>query len=165
MLEDISKLACMNSVENPQTWRNDEIKVTIQGLASLHSICWMKEQKLLEIPSINTALILETQWLWEALSTHAAQEFPEWYTPASIMVCEVWTWIVEDPEVLGGKPSIRGTRLSALLVARSIGYGMSFEDIKEAYGSISEDAVREAVLFAVKEAEKYDELVHRPKHA
>jgi uncharacterized protein (DUF433 family) len=42
---------------------------------------------------------------------------------------------------------------------------MSFDDIKEAYGNIPEDAVREAVLYAVKEAEKYDELVHRPKHA
>ncbi len=85
VLEDISKLACMNSVENPQTWRDDEIKATIQGLASLHSIWWKKEQKLLEIPSINppinTALMLETQGLWEALGTHAAQEFPEWYTP------------------------------------------------------------------------------------
>ncbi len=81
------------------------------------------------------------------------------------MGCEIWKWIVEDPEVLGGKPSIRGTRLSVLLVARSIGYGMSFDDIKEAYGNIPLDAVREAVLYAVKEAEKYDELVHRPKHA
>jgi uncharacterized protein (DUF433 family) len=47
-----------------------------------------------------------------------------------------YRWIVQDPELLGGKLAVRGTRLSVSLILECMANGMSIEDINEAYGGV-----------------------------
>jgi uncharacterized protein (DUF433 family) len=52
------------------------------------------------------------------------------------------TWIVTDPDHLGGSPRVRGTRISVSLILESLAAGMSITDIVDAYPSLTESAVR-----------------------
>jgi len=45
-----------------------------------------------------------------------------------------YRWIVADPQLLGGKLAVRGTRLSVALILECLAGGMSVEDIDEAFG-------------------------------
>jgi uncharacterized protein (DUF433 family) len=56
--------------------------------------------------------------------------------------------IHSDPEVLGGKPVIKGTRISVELILEYFADGASVADILAAYPHISGDAVRAATAFA-----------------
>ena len=56
--------------------------------------------------------------------------------------------ITVDPEILGGKPAITGTRVPVSLVLNLLAHGYSFERIVEAYPYISEDDIRAALSFA-----------------
>jgi uncharacterized protein (DUF433 family) len=47
-----------------------------------------------------------------------------------------YRWIVRDPELLGGKLAVRGTRLSVSLILECLANGMTVEDINEAYGGV-----------------------------
>jgi len=42
-------------------------------------------------------------------------------------------WIVADPQLLGGKLAIRGTRLSVALILESLANGMSLDEIDAAF--------------------------------
>ena len=44
-----------------------------------------------------------------------------------------YRWIVADPDLLGGKLAVRGTRLSVALILECLANGMSLEDIDEAF--------------------------------
>jgi uncharacterized protein (DUF433 family) len=52
--------------------------------------------------------------------------------------------IVVDPEILGGKPAIKGTRISVELILERTADGWSMEDILKSYPNL----VREDVLAA-----------------
>ncbi len=43
-------------------------------------------------------------------------------------------WIVADPDLLGGKLAIRGTRFSVLFILSCLAEGMSIEEIEDTYG-------------------------------
>jgi uncharacterized protein (DUF433 family) len=55
-------------------------------------------------------------------------------------------WIVADPEHLGGKPRVAGTRISISFLLESLAAGMSIKEIVQAYPSLTEEAVRGALL-------------------
>jgi uncharacterized protein (DUF433 family) len=57
--------------------------------------------------------------------------------------------IVADPEILGGKPVIAGTRISVELVVGLLGRGMTLDDITAEYHVPREDVLA-AVRFAAK---------------
>ena len=44
-----------------------------------------------------------------------------------------YQWIVADPQLLGGKLAIRGTRLSVSLILECLASGMSLDDIDAAF--------------------------------
>jgi uncharacterized protein (DUF433 family) len=44
-----------------------------------------------------------------------------------------YRWIVADPELLGGKLAIRGTRLSVSLILECLAAGMTLTDIDESF--------------------------------
>jgi len=44
-----------------------------------------------------------------------------------------YQWIVADPELLGGKLAIRGTRLSVSLILECLASGMTLADIDESF--------------------------------
>jgi len=47
-----------------------------------------------------------------------------------------YQWIVADPQLLGGKLAIRGTRLSVSLILECLAAGMSLEDIDQAFDRV-----------------------------
>ncbi|MGC8988315.1 DUF433 domain-containing protein [Infirmifilum sp.] len=57
--------------------------------------------------------------------------------------------IVVDPKVMGGKPVIRGTRITVDLILELLASGMTSEEIAKDY-KISIEDVRAALLYAAK---------------
>jgi uncharacterized protein (DUF433 family)/uncharacterized protein (DUF4415 family)/predicted HicB family RNase H-like nuclease len=51
-------------------------------------------------------------------------------------------WIVADADHLGGKPRVRGTRISMAHLLEMLACGMSIQEIVEAYPSLSEEAIK-----------------------
>jgi uncharacterized protein (DUF433 family) len=58
--------------------------------------------------------------------------------------------IISDPGILGGKPCVRGTRLSVEFILELLASGASETDIVAAYPQLSAEAVRAAVTYAAK---------------
>ena len=56
--------------------------------------------------------------------------------------------IHSDPNILGGKPVVKGTRISVELILEYFEDGASMADILTAYDHITETDVRAAVAFA-----------------
>ena len=54
-------------------------------------------------------------------------------------------WIVADPEHLGGKPRVEGTRISIAFLLESLAAGMTIPEIVHAYPTLTEQAVRGAL--------------------
>jgi uncharacterized protein (DUF433 family) len=52
------------------------------------------------------------------------------------------TWIVSDPEHLGGKPRVRDTRIAVALLLEWLAAGMTIAEIVREYPSLTEEAVR-----------------------
>ena len=57
-------------------------------------------------------------------------------------------WLVADPELLGGKLVVRGTRLSASLILACLSQRMSAEEIEETYGAFPHAAIPEIMQAA-----------------
>ncbi len=55
------------------------------------------------------------------------------------------SWIVSDPDHLGGSPRIRDTRISVALLLEWLASGMSISDIVKEYPSLTEEAIRETL--------------------
>ena len=56
--------------------------------------------------------------------------------------------IAVKPEVMGGKPCIRGTRIPVDLILRYLGNGQSVEEILEGFPGLAVEDVRAAAAFA-----------------
>ena len=57
-----------------------------------------------------------------------------------------YRWITADPEWLGGKPAVRGTRLSVSLILECLSAEMSLGEINESFASdISAEALAEVL--------------------
>ena len=52
------------------------------------------------------------------------------------------TWIVSDPDHLGGAPRVRDTRISVALLLEWLASGLSVSEIVREYPSLTEAAVR-----------------------
>ena len=65
--------------------------------------------------------------------------------------------IVSDPEVLAGKPVIKGTRVSVQLVLEQLADGWSEQDLYRSYPKLSPEALHVVFAFAsdVLRAEDY----------
>lgn len=62
-------------------------------------------------------------------------------------------WIVSDGDHLGGKPRVRGTRISVAFLLECLASGMSAAEIVDAYPTLSENAVRGALRELAQEKE------------
>jgi uncharacterized protein (DUF433 family) len=56
--------------------------------------------------------------------------------------------IVDNPDVLVGKPIVKGTRISVELLLDRFADGWGYEDILEAYPHLTREQVQAAVAFA-----------------
>ncbi len=59
-----------------------------------------------------------------------------------------YQWIVSDPELLGGKLTIRGTRFSVSFILSCLAEGMSPEEIHVTYGPFPQEALPEIMRMA-----------------
>jgi len=57
-------------------------------------------------------------------------------------------WIVRDPDLLGGKLAVRGTRLSVSFLLACLAEGMSAAEIAQSYGPFPQEAIPEIVKVA-----------------
>ena len=56
--------------------------------------------------------------------------------------------IVSDPTVLGGKPTIKGTRVSVELIMEWIASGASRDSIVKAYPHLTEEDIQQGIGYA-----------------
>lgn len=56
--------------------------------------------------------------------------------------------ITTDPEILGGKPVIKGTRISVEFILELYASGATREDIIRSYPHLTEDDIHAALLYA-----------------
>ena len=57
-------------------------------------------------------------------------------------------WIVADPQLLGGKLAVRGTRFSVSFILSCLAEGMTVEEIEETYGKLPHEAIPEVMRVA-----------------
>ena len=57
-------------------------------------------------------------------------------------------YIVVDPDVLVGKPIVKGTRISVELLLDRLADGWNYDDILAAYPHLTREQVQAAVTFA-----------------
>jgi uncharacterized protein (DUF433 family) len=55
-----------------------------------------------------------------------------------------------NPEIMFGKPVIKGTRLPVDIVVEKIAYGATIKDIKGDYPFLKDDDIKAALLYAAK---------------
>jgi uncharacterized protein (DUF433 family) len=58
--------------------------------------------------------------------------------------------IVSSPDVLGGKPCIRGTRISVEFLLELVAQGASRDQILEAYPHLHAEDLEQALLYAAR---------------
>jgi uncharacterized protein (DUF433 family) len=56
--------------------------------------------------------------------------------------------IVSDPGILGGKPCIKGTRITVEMILEWVASGASRDDIVKSYPQLTSEDVEEALNFA-----------------
>jgi uncharacterized protein (DUF433 family) len=66
------------------------------------------------------------------------------------------TRITLDPDVMGGKPCIRGLRVTVGTVVGLMAAGHSVEDILRLYPYLEEQDIREALAYAAWRAEEFE---------
>jgi uncharacterized protein (DUF433 family) len=52
------------------------------------------------------------------------------------------------PEIMLGKPVIKGTRIPVELIIRKLGEGASFEDLLDAYPNLKKEDIQATLLYA-----------------
>ena len=57
-------------------------------------------------------------------------------------------WIISDPGILGGKPCVRGTRISVEHLLELLATGATREDILATYPQLSDESLSAALAFA-----------------
>ncbi len=60
--------------------------------------------------------------------------------------------IHSDPEILSGKPIVKGTRLSVDFLLELLAAGWSGEQLLDSYANLSRDSLRAAFAFAAESA-------------
>lgn len=63
-------------------------------------------------------------------------------------------YITRDPNICGGEPVIKGTRVTLRTVLASLAEGASVEDIVADFPTLTEDGVRAAIAFAAASAQE-----------
>ena len=66
--------------------------------------------------------------------------------------------ITFNPEVMTGKPVIKGTRITVELILERLGNGWTTEKILESYPHLSHESIRACLLYAVDSVR--NEIIH-----
>lgn len=72
--------------------------------------------------------------------------------------------ITQDPEILGGKPIIAGTRMSVEVILESLAGGMSINEMLKAYPFLKKEHIQAAVGYAAKLLSKEESYIFDKSH-
>lgn len=64
--------------------------------------------------------------------------------------------ITFDPQVMGGKPTLRGLRVTVGMIVGLVASGYSFERILQAYPYLQREDITQALAYAAWRAEEID---------
>ncbi len=64
--------------------------------------------------------------------------------------------ITIDPAVMGGKPCVRGMRVTVGMITGLVASGASFQEILELYPYLEDEDIRSALSYASWRSEEYD---------
>jgi uncharacterized protein (DUF433 family) len=70
--------------------------------------------------------------------------------------------ITFDPQVMGGKPCIRGMRVTVGTIVGLVASGCTSQEILDDYPYLEEDDIREALAYAAWRAEEVDVPISLP---
>ena len=70
----------------------------------------------------------------------------------------MYTRIVSDPAALGGKPTVKGTRISVEFLLELFASGATRHDVLEAYPHLTQEDIEEALRYAA-EVLKHDRVI------
>ena len=65
-------------------------------------------------------------------------------------------YLVRNPERLGGKPAIKGTRFSVSFLLTCLAEGMSYDDIVREYSDFPRESLAEVLRFAAEVTDRTD---------
>ena len=63
-------------------------------------------------------------------------------------------YIIRDPQICGGEPVIKGTRVPIRTILASLAEGARIEEIVEDFPTLTENDVRAVIAFAASSAEE-----------
>ena len=63
--------------------------------------------------------------------------------------------IIRDPQICGGEPVLRGTRVTLRTVLASLAAGDSIDDILADFPALNDEHVRAAIAFAAASSEEH----------
>ncbi len=66
------------------------------------------------------------------------------------MQAEILNRVVIDPEILFGKPIIKGTRIPVYLIIELLANGLTEDEILKQYSTLKEEDIKSALLYASK---------------
>lgn len=69
--------------------------------------------------------------------------------------------ITRDPEVMGGKPCIRGLRITVGTIVGLVASGHTKQEILKLYPYLEEEDIQEALAFAAWRAEEIEVPLHK----
>ena len=72
-----------------------------------------------------------------------------------IKVLPGYHWVVADADLLGGQPSVKGTRLSISHILACLAEGMSVAEIAQDYPGFPPESLPELLSFAAEQINKY----------
>lgn len=61
------------------------------------------------------------------------------------------TLIICDPNILNGKPIVKGTRISVALILQCLASGMTKDDILRGYPTLTSEGLKAAIDFAARQ--------------
>jgi uncharacterized protein (DUF433 family) len=67
-----------------------------------------------------------------------------------------YEYLVTNPERLGGKPAIKGTRFSVSFILACLAEGMSYDDIVRDYSEFPRESLAEALRYAAEVTDRRD---------
>jgi len=65
-----------------------------------------------------------------------------------------YQWIVVDSDLLGGQPTVKGTRLSVSHILACLSEGMTGKDIEQDYPGFPPESLPEVLKFAAEQLER-----------
>ena len=64
--------------------------------------------------------------------------------------------IVRNPNILGGKPLVKGTRISVNFILEQLACGATIDDLLEGYPQLTRTLIQEALAYAAEDLQRME---------